>query len=155
MELKGRRGSSILEFAIAVSVMVLFFTGVFQFGYTFYAYSKLENVTRAGARYGSLSVYRSSSATANSLPSSTFVNEVRNVAVYGHPDGPGDGRTPMVSGLTTDHVSVNVSFADDLPANVSVSISGLRINGLFGEWQANNKPNAIFQFVGRYAPPIT
>ena len=79
MELKGRRGSSILEFAIGASAFVLFFTGVFQFGYSFYVYSKLENAVRGGARYGAMSVYKVDVPTVASSPTSTFVDEVRNV----------------------------------------------------------------------------
>jgi Flp pilus assembly protein TadG len=156
MGVKKERGSAILEFAVGASTFVFFFTGVFQFGYTFYAYSKLENATRAGARYAAMSVYRNDTPTVNSSPSSTLVDEVRNVTVYGDPAGSGGGtRDAVVNGLTTSNVNVSVSFANSVPATVSVSISGLRVNGLFGTWQANGKPEATFQFVGRYAPPIT
>jgi hypothetical protein len=155
MELKGRRGSSILEFAVGASAFVLFFSGVFQFGYSFYAYSKLENAVHAAARYGAMTVYRIEGPTVASSPSSTFVDEIRNVTVYGHPAGPGDGRAPLVSGLTTGHVKVDVTFVNDVPANVAVSISGLQLDAIFGTWHANGKPKATFQFVGRYAPPIT
>ena len=112
MELRKERGSSILEFAIGASLLVLLFTGIFQFGYTFYAYSKLENAVRAGARFAALSVYPVSGPTTNSSPTSAFVTQVKNVTVYGHPNGGVDGRTPMVSGLTTAHVSVNVAFSN-------------------------------------------
>jgi Flp pilus assembly protein TadG len=155
MAVKSERGSSMLEFAIGASLFVLFFTGVFQFGYTFYAYSKLENAARAGARYGAMLVYRSSAPTVNSSPTSTFVDEIRNVTVYGDPTGSGGVRYPVVSGLTTSHVNVSVTFANDVPSAVAVSISGLRFNAIFGTWQANNKPKAVFQYIGRYAPPIT
>ena len=155
MELRKERGSSILEFAIGASLLVLLFTGIFQFGYTFYAYSKLENAVRAGARFAALSVYPVSGPTTNSSPTSAFVTQVKNVTVFGHPNGAVDGRTPMVSGLTTAHVSVNVAFSNNVPTSVSVGISGLRVNGIFGTWQSNGKPKVLFQYVGRYAPPIT
>ena len=48
MELRKERGSSILEFAIGASLLVLLFTGIFQFGYTFYAYSKLRERCSSG-----------------------------------------------------------------------------------------------------------
>ena len=154
MELKGRRGSSILEFAIGASAFVLFFTGVFQFGYSFYIYSKLESAVRGGARYGAMSVYKVDVPTVASSPTSTFVDEVRNVTVYGHPAGAGEGRSPLVTGLTTEHVKVSVAFQNDMPSSVVVSISGLRLDAIFGTWNANGKPKATFQYVGRYAPPI-
>ena len=155
MELRGRRGSSILEFAIGASAFMLFFSGVFQFGYSFYAYSKLESAVHGGARYAAMSVYRHDVPTVASSPSSSFVDEVRNVTVYGHPAGAGGGRSPMVSGLTTAHVKVDVTFQNEMPASVAVSISGLQLAAIFGTWNANGKPKATFQYVGRYAPPIT
>src|SRR3954447_6171783 len=155
MALKSQKGSSILEFAIGASLLVMLFTGIFQFGYIFYVYSKLENMARAGARYGALSVYATGGATTNSSPSSTFVAELKNVTVYGHPTGATDGRTAIYHGLTTNQVRVDVIFANNVPSYVSVSISGLRVNGIFGTWVSNGKPKATFQYVGRYAPPIT
>ena len=154
MELKRERGSSILEFAVGASAFVLLFSGVFQYGYTFYVYSKLENAVHAGARYGSMAVYLHDAPTVSSLPVNNFVNQVRNVTVYGNPAGAVNGAAAAVRGLTTDQVKVDVSFQNDLPARVSVSISDLNLNAIFGSWSANGKPKATFQFIGRYAPPI-
>ena len=64
-----------------------------------------------GARYGAMLVYRSSAPTVNSSPTSAFVDEIRNVTVYGDPTGSGGVRHPVVSGLTTSHVNVTVTFA--------------------------------------------
>ena len=155
MAVKGERGSSIVEFAVGASAFVLLFSGVFQYGYTFYVYSKLENAVHAGARYGAMTVYLSDAPTVNSVPVNTFVNEVRNVTVYGNPAGAVNGAVAAVQGLTPSQVKVDVTFQNDLPSMVSVSISGLNLNAIFGSWSANGKPKATFQFVGRYAPPIT
>jgi Flp pilus assembly protein TadG len=155
MAVKGERGSSIVEFAVGASAFVLLFSGVFQYGYTFYVYSKLENAVHAGARYGAMTVYLSDTPTVNSVPVNTFVNEVRNVTVYGNPAGAVNGAVAAVQGLTPSQVKVDVTFQNDMPSMVSVSISGLNLNAIFGSWSANGKPKATFQFVGRYAPPIT
>jgi Flp pilus assembly protein TadG len=155
MAVKGERGSSILEFAIGASAFVLLFSGIFQYGYTFYVYSKLENAVHAGARYGAMTVYVHDAPTVSSAPANSFVNEVRNVTVYGNPAGAVNGAVAAVAGLTTNQVKVDVSFQNDMPSMVSVSISGLNLNAIFGSWSANGKPKATFQFVGRYAPPIT
>ena len=48
------RGSAMVEFALSATLIVSFFAGVFQFGYSFYAYNALEEAVRGGARYASL-----------------------------------------------------------------------------------------------------
>src|SRR5947209_18054089 len=76
-----RRGNAMVEFAVAVPMIVLIFAGTFQFGYYFYIYNRLEGAARAGARYASLRDYNSSTST----PASDFVTAVNNMVVYGSP----------------------------------------------------------------------
>jgi Flp pilus assembly protein TadG len=153
MELKrrknGQSGAAIIEFALGSSFFLALFTATFQFGYTYYVYNDLMSAVRAGARYGSIAVYDDSSPTVNNSPASTFLDEVRNVTVFGSPSG---GTQPIVPGLTTDNVNVNVAFFDGQPRMVTVSIRNYQIDSIFGIWTANNKPAASFLYTGRYAP---
>ena len=111
----------------------------------FYAYDKLETAVRAGARYASLRTYDSSNGT----PSSSFLAAVKNMVVYGNPNG---GATPVVSGLTADKVALTVNMGASVPQTMAVSINGFQIDAVFGKITWNGKPTAVFRYQGRYAP---
>lgn len=151
MRNRGRRGNAVIEFAVGSSFLILLFSGAFQFGYTFYVYENVLSAVRGGARYGSVSVYRLSVPTVDSAPASAFTTQVRNVTVYGNPEGTG---LPVAPGLLSEHVDVDVEFANNMPSRVSVSIRDYEVNALFGRWRAQNKPFSTFLYTGRYAPPL-
>jgi Flp pilus assembly protein TadG len=46
-------GSQMLEFAVALPLLVVFVVGIFDFGEAFNTKQKLTNITREGARFGS------------------------------------------------------------------------------------------------------
>ncbi len=87
MKMRTRRGNAILEFAVASSILVPLFAGVFQFGYTLYVYNSLDSAVRGGARYASLRAYDSATAA----PSAAFSKAVGNMVVYA--SNPGDRRS--------------------------------------------------------------
>jgi Flp pilus assembly protein TadG len=140
-----RRGNSIVEFALAFPMLVISFGGCFQFGYTFFLYNRLENSVRSAARYASLRAYDSQ----NSTPSSAFSTAVKNVAIYGNPDG---GTQTTAPGLTSNHVQITVNVVDGVPDTMTVAISGYAVNGIFGTRTFTSKPAATFRYGGRYAP---
>jgi Flp pilus assembly protein TadG len=133
-------GHAILELAIGSGIFLALFTGAYQFGYTFYVYENLVSAVRAGARYGAISVYDIAVATVDSAPSSTFTTKVRNVTVYGNPDGAVNGATAVVSGLLPQHVLVNVSYRNNMPLNVTVSVNGFALSSMFRNWTARRSP---------------
>ena len=140
-----RRGNAMVEFALAAPMLAVCFTSCFQFGYYFYIYDRLESAVRAGARYASLRSYDSSTST----PANDFTTAVNNMVVYGSPSG---GTTPVVSGLSTSNVNLTVTMNNSTPNLMQVSISGYRIDGIFGTWNLGGKPVAIFRYEGRFAP---
>ncbi len=71
------------------------------------------------------------------------------MVVYGTPVA---GGTPVVSGLTAGHVKVTVTFANGVPASVSVSITGYTINALFRTHALSGKPQVTFPYQGVWAP---
>jgi len=140
-----RRGSAMIEFALSFAFLFTVFTGVFQFGYAFYQYNSLENAVRGGARYASLRVYDSSTST----PSAAYLTAVRNMVLYGNPTG---GAVPITPGLTTQNVSVTVTFERNVPRLVTVAVTNYQIDAVFTTLSLNNKPKVSFPFLGRYAP---
>ncbi len=140
-----RRGNAMIEFALAFAMLFPVLAGTFQFGYAFYIYNTLETAVRAGARYASLRTYDSPSET----PSDNYLSTVRNMVVYGDPNG---GDTPVVPGLAPEHVTVDVTFVDGLPRKVTVGVDDYQANAVFRLLDFNTKPTVTMPYVGRFDP---
>ena len=134
MRHRRERGAALLEFALSAIVLVALFVGVFQIGYTFYAYNRLEGAVRRGAQYASLKP--------------DAITEVRNTVVFGDPN-PKDGAIPVLNGLTTSHVQVKVTGAAVAPASVTVAIVGYQINSVFSITTLDGRPSVTFPYVGQ------
>jgi hypothetical protein len=142
-----RRGNAMLELAIATGILVPAFTGVFQFGYTFFVYNNLGSAVRGGARYASMRTYDSNSAT----PSAGFSTAVKNMVVYGNPSGTG---APVAPGLTTAHVQVLPNMKGPIPQSITVRIGGYTVNAIFKSTTFNAKPSTTFEYTGTPAPTL-
>ena len=90
---KNERGSTLVEFAIGITVFATAMFAVLEFGRALWVHNALSDAARRGARYAVL--HSSGSAT-----------EVKNVVVYGDPAG---GTNPVVENLSTTNVQVNYS----------------------------------------------
>jgi len=90
---KSERGSTLVEFAIGATVFLTVMFAVLEFGRALWVHNALSDAARRGARY----------AVVNSTAD---VNEVKNVVVYGDPDG---GTKPLVNNLATSNVEVTYS----------------------------------------------
>ena len=142
---KSQRGNAMVELALASAVLVPLFTGTFAFGYGLFQYNKVATNVRSAARYAALRTYDSSTAT----PSSAFTTAVRNVAVYGNPEGTG---SPVIQSLTPAQVGVSVTMVSGVPDTVTVGVSEFHINAVLREFRMPGKPAARFRYVGRFAP---
>ncbi|HYM08296.1 MAG TPA: TadE/TadG family type IV pilus assembly protein [Terriglobales bacterium] len=146
------RGNALVEFALSFGLLLAVFSGVWQFGYTFYIYNGLVSAVRNGARYGALADYDGGSSNGAS-----YKANVANMAVYGTAN-PASGASPIVPGLTTSKVSV-VPTVDSagVPSRVTVQITGFTIpddlSGIFAAFTLNGKPSCSFEYTGRYTVP--
>jgi Flp pilus assembly protein TadG len=143
-------GSIFIEFALTFLILFTVFAGAFEFGYAFYAYNRLVNAAREGARYASMKPYDS----ANSTPSSAFQTAVRNMVVYANPTPP-TGATPILRGLTTSNVNLTVTSSGAEPLQMTVSISNFSLDAVFGVVTLNNKPSVSFPYLGIPTPPTS
>jgi Flp pilus assembly protein TadG len=145
---RSRSGSVLVEMTLALPFLTALFIGAWQYGRAFWIYSELENAVRAGARYGSNRIYRSSSGT----PSGDFVNAVTNTVVYG--DAFANSGTPVVPGLTAGNVQITMPDFNvkNAPQFVRVCITNNYDLGTFWQINVNSKPCAEFPYVGVYAP---
>jgi hypothetical protein len=100
------RGSTLVEFAIGVTVFVTVMFAVLEFGRALWVHNALSDAARRGARYA---VLHSAGSAA----------EVKNIVVYGNAAGTGQ---PMVNDLTTGNVDVVYNNFGHNDGTVSVSI---------------------------------
>ena len=100
------RGSTLVEFAIGVTVFVTVMFAVLEFGRALWVHNALSDAARRGARYAV-------------LHSQGSIDEVKNVVVYG--DAAGTGQ-PMLNNLTTGNVEVTYNNFGLNDGTVSVSI---------------------------------
>ncbi len=135
-------GNCIMEFAIAVPLLLTFLAGMFQFGYAFFVYNELAAAVRTGVRYASTTDFDGAAGT-------NFQTRVKNVVVYGTPTA-GSG-VPVVKGLAT--ANVNVTWQADaagIPQIVTVNITTFNFYAVFRTFQIPNKPRATFLYLGQY-----
>jgi Flp pilus assembly protein TadG len=137
-----QRGNALLEFAIGWSVLWLLFSGVYDFGYSFYVYNRLLTAVSDAAALGS----RISYDTANP---GGFTATLQNMVLYGTETA---GTSPILSGLTESNVSVSVTLdGNSIPRDVTVSISNYSINSLFQAITLTGKPRATVKYFGQLA----
>lgn len=142
---KGQRGNALIEFALAFTFIVPLFLGSYEFGHAFYVYNGLQSAVRGGARYASLRLYNSATET----PSDAYLSDVRNMVVYGDPEG---GTTSVVPGLSPSDVSVTMQFVEGIPRNVTVGITSYRANAVVDILDFNTKPQLQVPYMGRWEP---
>jgi len=101
------RGSTLVEFAIAITVFVTAMFGVLEFGRLLWVHNALTDAARRGARYAV-------------MHSASDETSVKNIVVYG--DAAGSGQ-PMVNNLSTANVVVTYNSFGLNDGTVSVSIT--------------------------------
>ena len=100
------RGSTLVEFSIAVTIFVTAMFAVMEFGRALWVHNALTDAARRGARYATLHTQADSAS-------------VKNVVVYGNPEGSGQ---PMLNNLSTGIVNVDYNNFALNDGTVSVSI---------------------------------
>jgi Flp pilus assembly protein TadG len=104
---ENERGSTLVEFSIGVTVFLTAMFAVLEFGRALWVHNALTDAARRGARYAT-------------MHSPADVGQVKNVVVFGDPNGSG---SPMVTNLTTSNVTVNYNNFGLNDGTVSVSIT--------------------------------
>jgi Flp pilus assembly protein TadG len=137
---KSERGHALLEFALGWTVLWMLFSGVYQFGYSFYTYNALGTSVANAAELGSKLDYDTANTAA-------FASALQNMVVYGDKTA---GSKPLVPGLSTSNVNVQVTLdSNSMPHDVSVSLSSYTIDTIFKTFTLTNKPRATVLYMGR------
>jgi len=140
-----KRGSALIELAVVMGILGPILAGVFQFGYTLFVYNNLESAVRGGARYASMRSYDSSS----SAPSSDYSAAVKNMVIYGNPDGTGQ---PIAPGLSTANVEILANMNGAVPESITVEITGYKVDAVFTSFTFSGKPSKTFPYTGTPEP---
>jgi Flp pilus assembly protein TadG len=133
---RSEAGSALIEFAGSLMLLAVMFAGIFEIGYSFYAYGTLVTAVRAGARYAALQ-------TRGASADPTVAAAVRNLVVYGDP-APADRSKPVVAGLTTEQVELINS-----PDASTVSLRGFAVDALFMKVKLDGRPTVTFPVTRR------
>ena len=128
-----------LEFAVGFSVLWLLFSGVYEFGYSFYVYNVLLTSVANAVELGAKMNYDIGNTAA-------YQTTLKNMVVYGDETA---GSKPLVPGLATSNVNVTVAQnASSIPTDVTITISNYTINSIFQSFTPTNKPRATAKFYG-------
>lgn len=134
---RGQRGVAMVEFTIALPLLLLLLLGVAEFGRMLFQYNSLLQASRDAGRYAASNAWN---ATLGEVDLTTALKgEIENVAVYGVPCKPLDDVEcgaltedecdeprkfcPVVAGLTPGDVIVQESATDDRYIEVSITYS--------------------------------
>lgn len=139
-----QRGNAVLEFAISFAVLWALFSGIYQYGYSFYVYNRLMNAVTNAAELGSKISYD----TANP---SAFTTTLQNMVMYGSETA----AASSLLGLTSSQVNVSVTTTgtSSIPTNLTIAIGSSAqpfvIDGFFGNISLTGKPRATVQYFGQ------
>ncbi len=137
--LKRQGGNTIVEFALGIGLLWLLFAGVYQFGYSFYVYNRIQlNVSNA-AMYASMTTYDAS------YPNK-FTDTIKNLVVYGTVTA---GTKPSVPNLTTSNVEIILNPIAGLPTVVTIRIKDYQIASIFAKYMLQDKPRVTTLFIGQ------
>ena len=111
---KNQRGAALVELAIVSAVFFTVIFGILEFGRLLWTHNALEDAARRGARYATV---RRDDAAGNLA--------VKKMVVYGDPNANPATASPVVSGLTTNDVTVAYQNYNgiQLSARATVSIT--------------------------------
>ena len=119
---KSERGATLLEFAIGATVFFTAMFAVLEFGRALWTHNALSDAARRAARYA---INQPASSPAGKTVTGTNVGPsataIKNVAVYGNPEGTGQ---PLFNNLGAGNVQVTYSNFGLGDGSVSVTITG-------------------------------
>jgi hypothetical protein len=122
---RDERGSTLLEFAIGATVFFITIFAIMEFGRGLWTHNALSDAARRGARYAILQpASNPPGATVNGTNVGPSVTAIRNVAVYGDPNG---GTQPLIPNLAPENVQVQYAGYGLGGGTVSVTITGYEL----------------------------
>jgi len=121
----GQKGEALVEMAFIMIVFLFLTFGITEFARALYTYNTIVQMTRKAARWAVVNVA--------SNADTTNIDRTKNIVVYGLPDvppPPDPFSNPLLNGLTTGNVNVQVQTIESEPSGraicqkISVTVSG-------------------------------
>ncbi len=132
-----RSGTALLEFALGFGTMWLLFSGVWEFGHTFYVYNRLLTAVGDAGLYASKLDYDVSAGQPGG-----FTAGIKNMVLCADP-ATANCAQPIAPGLTAANVSVDLHLSGAYPTFVTITIQNYSIQSIFQE------PSVTTMYVGR------
>lgn len=127
-----QRGVAIVEFTIALPILLVLMLVVAELGRAFLQYNALTRAVRDSARYVSSNALNGASQTIDVSQSSAVYSEAQNLVVYGKVANSG---AALLNGLTAANVTItNPAGTKDITVNVTYAYQpmlGAVLPGLF------------------------
>ncbi|MCU1747945.1 TadE/TadG family type IV pilus assembly protein [Pseudomonas sp. 6D_7.1_Bac1] len=112
---RGQQGMALVEFTIALPLLLLLLLALGEFGRMLFQYNTLLQASRDAGRYIASQAWNSTLGQVD-LSNATLVTQTKNVAVYGVPATTG---AAVVSGLTTSMVGVTAVGTDHVQVTIT------------------------------------
>jgi Flp pilus assembly protein TadG len=110
-------GVAIIEFTIALPILLVLMLAVAEIGRAFLQYNALTRAVRDSARYVSANALNGASQTIDVSQASAVYSEAQNLVVYGNIGTTG---TALLNGLTASNVTIsNPAGTNDITVNVT------------------------------------
>lgn len=130
---QAQRGVAMVEFAIALPLLLLLLLVIGEFGRMLYHYNSLLQASRDAGRFVAGEAWN---ATLGQIElNGDLQTKTKNVAVYGVPANP-SGYPPVVPELSTDDVAVSAAGSEHVQVSISYTfrpVIGTAIPGFFGD----------------------
>lgn len=127
-----QRGAAIVEFTIALPILLVLMLAVAEFGRAFLQFNALTRAVRDSARYVAANALNGTTQTIDVSQTNAVYGEAQNLVVYGSVTNSG---TPLLNGLTTSDVTINnPAGTRDITVNVTYTYQpmlGPVLPGLF------------------------
>jgi len=131
-QLQTQRGVAMVEFAIALPLLLLLLLAIGEFGRMLYHYNSLQQASRDAGRYVAGQAWN---ATLGQIELNTDLqNQTKSVAVFGVPANPG-AYPPVVPALSTGDVTVSSAGSEHVQVSISYvfrPVIGSSLPGFFG-----------------------
>lgn len=125
---RNERGTAMVEMAIVLPIIILFFLGMIDFGRAIFLYNNLTNAAREGARFGASQVQYAPAAPPAGPIQDTTRARIRDFSGQAVPAGATITATPTTSAITVSITNYPFSPITPLPM---VSTLQLNVTAVF------------------------
>lgn len=118
---RNERGTAMVEMAIVLPLIILFFLGMIDFGRAIFLYNNLTNAAREGARFGA-------SQVGSSLPSASAIQDTTRARIVSFSGAAVDPTATITASPTPSTITVSIANYSFDPITPLPMVSTLKLN---------------------------